>query len=299
MEEGWECLESRDWYAGLQARLSCPRWNGEPLAGRSLLVGYEAGHGDVIQFCRYIPMLKATGAGRITLLCHPGLQRLMTTLPGVDEVLSLDAPWPATQWDLWTPMLSLPRHLGTRIDNVPATTPYLSANEDDMQRWSESLGELKSHRVGLVWRGNPRFENDGERSLPSLSMLAPLWRVPGIQFISLQKGEGEKEAARAPKAQPLLALGGAVTDFADTAAIIEQLDLVISVDTAVAHLAGALGKSCWLLLPDYMTDWRWLRERSDSPWYPQMRLFRQEEDGRWEPVIRQVAQTLQSWAHGI
>ncbi len=289
-EEGWTQFESRDWYAALERQLHCPRWQGEPLAGRSVLVGCEAGHGDMLQFGRYCAELKARGAGRVTLLCHPPLKRLLATLPGVDALVAFDEDVPPT--DCWTPLLSLPALCQTRLDTVPATLPYLRPEPALLAAWAPRLPSA-GLRVGVVWKGNPRFENDAERSLPHLATLAPLAAVAGISFISLQKGAGEDETA------PWVAtsLGAQIQDFADTAAIVVQLDLLISVDTAVAHLAGALGKPCWVLLPDYLTDWRWLTERSDSPWYPEiMRLFRQPAGGGWGPVIEAVVTELHAFA---
>ncbi|MEO6855921.1 MAG: tetratricopeptide repeat-containing glycosyltransferase family protein [Rhodoferax sp.] len=285
-EEGWAQFEWRDWYAALARQLHCPRWRGEPLAGRSVLVGFEAGHGDMLQFGRYCAELKARGAGHVTLLCHPPLKRLLATLPGVDALVGFDEDVPPT--DCWTPLLSLPALCQTRLDTVPATLPYLRAEPALVAAWAPHL-PTQALRVGLVWKGNPRFENDAERSLPHLATLQPLAAVPGIAFISLQKGAGEDEST------PWLttALGPQIHDFADTAAIVDQLDLLISVDTAVAHLAGALNKPCWVLLPDYLPDWRWLKERSDSPWYPgAVRLFRQPAGGGWGPVIEEVAAAL-------
>jgi hypothetical protein len=159
--------------------------------------------------------------------------------------------------------------------------------------WAKHLPAKPALRVGLVWKGNPQFENDSDRSLPHLQTLAPLWRVPGLDFVSLQKGAGEGDVAERAAQQPLADLGSAMQDFADAAAIVAQLDLVITVDTAMAHLAGALGKPCWLLLPWYMTDWRWGIEGTDSIWYPgAMRLFRQGPDADWGPVIADVAVAL-------
>lgn len=293
LEEGWAHFESRDWYAALAAHMDCPRWQGEPLAGQSVLIGYEAGHGDMLQFGRYAAELKARGAGHITLLCHPPLKRLLATLPGVDALLGFDEDLPAGRWDYWTPLLSLPYYCQTRLDSIPAALPYLRAEPALRAEWAPRLpaGRL---RVGLVWKGNPKFENDAERSLPSLATLQPVLALAegaGVCFISLQKGAGEAESA------PGLAtaLGPQIRDFADTAAILDQLDLLITVDTAVAHLAGALGKPVWLLLPDYLTDWRWLTERSDSPWYPGvLRLFRQPAGGGWDAVISQLTTALQA-----
>jgi hypothetical protein len=152
----------------------------------------------------------------------------------------------------------------------------------------------------LVWKGNPQFENDADRSLPGLDVLAPLWQVAGVQFISLQKGAGEDQAMQPPAGLPLLHLGSQITDFADTAAIVAGLDLVICVDTAIAHLAGALGKPSWLLLPHYKTDWRWLEGRADSPWYPGvMRLFRQSASAGWTGVVAELALALEQFAQDI
>jgi hypothetical protein len=161
-----------------------------------------------------------------------------------------------------------------------------------IEKWTALLPRGK-RRVGLVWKGNPRFENDADRSLPSLDTLSPLWAVAGIDFISLQKGAGEEEAMHSRASMPLVNIGSQMEDFADAAGAVTNLDLVICVDTAIAHLAGALGKPCWVLLPDYKTDWRWLKERTDSPWYPgNIRLFRQNRMGDWKPVIAEVVDAL-------
>lgn len=296
-EEGWPCLEARKGPGPFAAQLSCPRWRGEPLEGKRLLVEFEAGHGDMIQFCRYAKVLKQAGAWHLAMVCHPALKALFATLEGVDELVSFDEPLSAHGWDYWTPILGVPRYCGTTLERIPARLPYLRADPQRVAQWAPLLPTDGALRVGLVWKGNPHFENDADRSLPALGLLAPLWAVPGVRFVSLQKGAGEREAAAAPAARPLLALGARLGDFADTAAVIAQLDLLICVDTAVAHLAGALGRRCWVLLPDYRPDWRWLADRGDSPWYPGvMRLFRQSEMGDWEPTIRRVAQALAQFA---
>ncbi len=290
-EEGWQSLEARNWYAPFANQMTSPRWQGEPLAGKSLLICLEAGYGDVIQFCRYADVLKEQGAASITLLCHPPLKTLLATLASVDAIISFDEPLPVSGWDFWTPLLSIPYHCKTRLDSIPAMLPYLHAPADRIKKFAPLIPN-DGLRVGLVWRGNPQFENDADRSLSSLEVLAPLWSVKGITFISLQKGAGENELP--PDGLPLPKLGHQLTDFADTAAVITCLDLVICVDTAVAHLAGALGKPCWVLLPDYKTDWRWLTERTDSPWYPGiMRLFRQSTMSDWSPVIANVVCELE------
>ena len=294
-EEGWTCLEARNWYGWLAERLPCPRWQGEPLAGKSIIIGVEAGHGDMIQFCRYAAVLKQRGASSVTLICHTPLKRLFQTLEAVDRVVGLDEALPPGHYDYWVPPLSLPFLCSTREDNIPAQLPYLRAEAEAAERHGARLprGGL---RVGLVWKGSSSFENDADRSLPGLDTLAPLWRVGGVQFVSLQKGAGEQEAAAPPANQPLLDMGPLLTDFAETAAVVSNLDLVIAVDTAVAHLAGALGKPCWVLLPWYKTDWRWLEGRRDSPWYPSvMRLFRQPTMGDWQSVMGEVAAELEGF----
>lgn len=292
-EEGWALFEARDWYRAMEKQLAFPRWQGESLNDRSLLVTYEAGHGDMIQFCRYIPLLKHMGAAHITLLCHPALTRLMHSLDGLDAVCSFDEALPPMHFDYWTPLMSAPYHLSARLDTVPAQIPYLRADAALQAQWAGQLPGKSTLRVGLAWRGNPQFENDSDRSLQHLQTLAPLWDVPDLQLFSLQKGAGEEEIEECNAQQPLTHLGSQMQDFADAAAIVAEMDLVITVDTAIAHLAGALGKPCWLLLPWYMTDWRWGAEGTDSIWYPgAMRLFRQGADAEWGPVIADVAVAL-------
>lgn len=295
-EEGWRRLEARDWYASLERHLPYPRWQGESLQGKSLFIGFEAGHGDMIQFCRYVPLLKRQGVERIGLLCHPALKSLLATLDGLDQVMAFDQPLPGDNWDYWTPLLSIPFYCQTRLDSIPAAIPYLQAQPDRVAYWREQLPQ-SGLRLGLVWRGSPQFENDGHRSLSDLELLRPLWQVQGVQFISLQKGQGEDQASQPPPGMVLLNLGSQLQDFSDTAALLQNLDLVISVDTAVAHLAAALGQPCWLLLPAYKTDWRWLENRVDSPWYPGvMQLFRQTTPGNWASVVQDLAQALEAFA---
>lgn len=297
-EEGWRHLEARDWYAPLEKHLTCPRWRGEPLDGKTLLIGFEAGHGDMVQFCRYAAVLKSQYAVFIGLICHPALKKLFDSLEGVDSVFSFAEPLPASGWDYWTPPFSIPFYCQTRLDSMPAKLPYLRADREKIEDWSSRLvtdSGPSGLRIGLVWKGNPLFENDQDRSLPHLETLAPLGEITGIRFFSLQKGAGEEEAAHPPIGLPIVNLGPELFDFADTAAVIEHLDLVISVDTAVAHIAGAMSKPCWVLLPDYKTDWRWLTERSDSPWYPGvLRLFRQPRMGDWATVVTEVRTALQA-----
>lgn len=292
-EEGWRSLEARDWYSALEKHFAFPRWRGESLQGKSILIVGEAGHGDMIQLCRYADALRQRGAKSISILCHPPLKALFQTLQNVDEIIAMDEPLPQHGRDFWVPPLSIPYYCETQLDTIPARLPYLRAPPERVSAWAARIPS-EGLRVGLVWKGSRNFENDADRSLPSLETLSPLGAVAGAHFISLQKGAGEDEAAHPPQAlQPLLDLGSRLRDFADTAAVIAQLDLVICVDTAVAHLTGALAKPCWVLLPDYKTDWRWMIDRTDTPWYPGvMQLFRQPAGGGWEPVIREVAEAL-------
>lgn len=296
--EGWMRLEAREWIDVLQRHLGLPRWRGEPLDGKAILVGVEMGHGDMIQFARYCDQLKQRGAARVGVLCHPGLVDLFKRLRGADLAIGPDQPLPAgfAGFDMWVPALSLPLHFHTTVESVPAALPYIAVDPSRVERLAPLLaaasGELK---VGLAWKGNPRFENDGARSLPSLSVLAPLAHVDGVRFFSLQKGPGEEEAGSGAAAFPITDLAPAIGDFADTAALIAGLDLVISVDTACAHLAGALGKPCWVLLADHLTDWRWLTGRLDTPWYPGvMRLFRQRRGGAWNEVVAELVRALRA-----
>jgi len=299
--EAWPLYEARydpsspERYA-FPPDLPFPQWHGEPLIGKSLLIWPEQGMGDEIQFARYIPMLKQSGVSRITLVCKSPLVRLLKTVDGVDVVISESDKESLPQHDYWTFPLSLPLHFATTIETIPSKIPYLSALPEWQARWHKQLtsGKLK---VGLVWKGNKLHKNDANRSLPSIASLAPLWSVPDVTFISLQKGAGEEEGATPPIDQPLLHLGSDISDFADSAAIVAQLDLVICIDTAIAHLSGALNKPCWVLLPAIGLDWRWLYDRSDSPWYPgAMRLFRQQTTEDWASTIEAVTQELKELA---
>lgn len=327
---GWRAFEGRPWYARLDAYFACPRWEGQALAGKSLMIGIEAGHGDMIQFCRYAALARAAGAARIGIVCHDGLKRLFASLAAVDQVFGYSDAVPRSGWDYWVPPMSMPYRFGTRLDSIPGGPPYLFADPVDSARIAARMAaaaqaaapvapaSARPLLVGLAWQGNPRFDNDGDRSLASLAVLAPLADVAGVHFFSLQKGpgalgEGAGQGAGATPTgaapvstttpgfagAPLTDLAPWLDDFADTAAALVQLDLVIAVDTAVAHLAGAVGTPCYLLLPAYRPDWRWLSDRSDTPWYPRgMRLFRQQQAGDWRSVVTQLRQALAELARG-
>jgi tetratricopeptide (TPR) repeat protein len=297
-EEGWQRLESRDWLEPLAKELqengTIVSWQGEELAGKSILICFEAGHGDMLQFCRYASLLKKRGAARVSIHCHPGLTTLLTGLDGVDDTIALGEKIDVGNWNYWVALYSLPRLFMTRLDNIPDDLPYLSVAPDRISHWEREMAVTKNIlRVGLVWKGNPNFENDADRSMPSLAPLATLGNIPGVQFFSLQKGAGEAEAANQPAPLSLKDLAPGIADFADTAAIVMNLDLIIAVDTAIVHLAGALGKPCWVMLPAYRQDWRWLKGRQDSPWYPGvMRLFRQTSAGDWSTVVTEIELAL-------
>lgn len=287
--EGWPFYERRDVLESVKVPdLPFPCWRGESLNGRSLLLWPEQGFGDYVQFIRYTSLLKRSGVSRLTVRCSTALKDLLITAPDIDSLIGDADPVPTH--DYWTFPLSLPLLFGTTLETIPTELPYLFTVPGRISFWQGRLPR-DGLRVGVAWKGNPNLRNDANRSLPSLATLAPLWRVPGVSFVSLQKGAGEEEARSSEL--PIIDAGSDIRDFADTAAIVEQLDLVICVDTSVAHVAGALGKPCWVLLPAIGCDWRWLRDRSDSPWYPGvMRLFRQKRHGDWDSVIDDVAKAL-------
>ncbi|MBP2299071.1 tetratricopeptide repeat protein [Azospirillum picis] len=297
LRAGWEGFEHR-WH-----RFPAPPWAGQPLGGATLLLHMEQGFGDSIQFVRYAPLaarLAAQGGGRVMVETHPLLFRLFRSLGPTVQVL-IRGPEPPPH-DLHCPLMSLPRAFGTDLSSIPATIPYLAPEPGDVLRWRDRLGVMPSAgvepaalRVGLVWAGNPRHANDRNRSLP-VDSLRPLLAVPGVRFFSLQTGDARADLARLPFSRE----GGMVEDvmervrdFADTAAILSNLDLLITVDTAIVHLAGALGVPAWLLLP-HVPDWRWLLDRADSPWYPSLRLFRQPRPGDWPTALGTVAAVLKA-----
>jgi hypothetical protein len=293
--EGWREYEWRwkvDGFTTAPRDFGRPAWDGGPLAGRTLLVHAEQGLGSAIQFVRYAPLLAAMGA-RVILEAQPPLAALFRdSLVGQDgpvaDVVAKGEPLPA--FDVHVPMMSLPHLLGTTLPTIPGTLPYLTAIAAAVERWRQRLAVLPRPWVGLVWAGNPRHSNDRNRSMPATA-LAPLATQGGATFFSLQVGPTAGVAAFA--ADTVRDLAPELSDFAETAAVVAALDLVISVDTAVAHLAGALARPVFLLLPA-VAEWRWLRAGDDTPWYPTMRLFRQETAGNWGDVVARVATALRS-----
>ncbi len=292
--EGFKLYEAR-WQANRLSMLPPEKlWSGDfsLLPGRTILLWAEQGLGDTLQFVRYLPRIQAQ-AGQIVVAVPALLLGLMRSSFPLLEIVSL-AELEKVNYELQAPILSLPRLLGSTLENLPNRVPYLKVDEKFKARWRQDLSPGKKLQVGLVWGGNPAHKNDARRSLP-LSRLMPLFRIAGISWYSLQKGERERELADFPAAAGNCAglknLAPKLDSFADTAAAITALDLVISVDTSVAHLAGALAQPIWLLLP-FDADWRWLQERDDTPWYPTMRLFRQPAPGDWGSVISAVRDKL-------
>lgn len=270
-----------------------PLWTGrESLAGKTILLHAEQGLGDTIQFARYVPLIAERGA-RVLLEVYPPVAPLFVRLPGVSQLLPYSDQGCSVEFDYQAPLLSLPLALGTTLATLPATTPYVQAPPRRRAHWHKRLGARTRPRIGLVWSGNPGHANDAERSIPLVQMQRLL--TPHLDYYSLQRDVRAADQHALDTADTLIHFGEQLRDFSDTAAVIAQLDLVITVDTAVAHLAGALGAPTWILL-HYNPDWRWLLERTDSPWYPSVRLFRQPLRDDWTPVLEVVRQHLLQFA---
>ncbi len=272
-------------------RFAQPTWTGGDIAGRTILLYAEQGLGDTLQFVRYVPLVAERGA-RVILEVQRPLMSVLSGLPGVERLIARGDPLP--DFDLECPLMSLPHAFGTTLDRVPTAIPYLRPDPRRAAAWSERMAEGEGLRVGLVWAGNPRFPGDALRS-PRLAGLRPVLDVPGVRFFGLQKGPGREDLERVPTPSTFTDLGPDIADFADTAAIMTNLDLVISSCTGPAHLAGALGVPVWVVLP-LSPDWRWLLGREDSPWYPTARLFRQTRVGDWAEVAGRVAGALRALA---
>lgn len=296
--EGFSCYEQRftggdkEDFALARAMLAwlaaVPRWHGEDLRGRTLLVCAEQGQGDSLMAMRYLPLLAGRGVGRLKVYCELSLVRLMQAQPCLDQAIGRNATPSLEGIDCHCPMLSLPYLFGTRLETVPATVPYLGVPSELVRRWADRFAGARQLRVGLVWAGGQALRRDAQRSM-ALEGFAPLLEVAGVTFYSLQKGEPAQQLAAS--GWPVIDWMDECMDFLDTASLIQHLDLVISVDTAVAHLAGALGKPVWLL-NRFESEWRWLLEREDSPWYPTLRIFRQPAPGDWGSVITRMVGEL-------
>ncbi len=287
---GWQAYEARwhvGWLASQRRDYGAPLWLGdEPLDGKTILLHAEQGLGDTIQFVRYAPRLAGQGATVVLEVQEP-LVRLLSDMAGVAKIVARKEPVPA--YDFHCPLLSLPLACKTTLQTIPAEVPYLAPRSADLARWRARL-PVHRLRVGLVWSGERSHDNDLNRSM-RLETLLPLFEAPDVQFVSLQHEVREEDRALLQSRGDVVHIGGEFKDFADTAAAIAALDAVIAVDTAVAHLTGAMGKPLFLLLP-YAADFRWLRERGDSPWYPSAQLLRQPSFGDWDAVVQRLRQHL-------
>jgi tetratricopeptide (TPR) repeat protein len=289
-EEGWREFEWR-WqtahFSHFRRDWEKPRWTGQPVHGETVIVHAEQGFGDSLQFARYLPMVAERGA-RVVVECPRPLMSLLANVDGVAEVFEYGAAMP--EHDYQIPMMSLPGEFATDLANLPAEVPYLGPSDATRAKWRERIGIGDGRRVGLVWKGSANHQRNDWRS-PGLAAFRPLMELEGITWFSLQKDDEVADLASIGLTDRITALGGGFEDFADTAAAIECLDLVISPDTAVAHLAGALARPVWLVLP-FASEWRWFEDRSDSPWYPTMRLFRQAAYGDWNSAVQAMAIAL-------
>jgi len=264
-----------------------PLWLGDKkIADKTILLHSEQGFGDTIQFCRYVPLVAARGA-RVVLEVEQPLRDLLTGLAGATRVTAKGNPLP--DFDLQCSLLSLPLAFRTQLETIPSAMPYLRAPDQALLKWGTRLPAKRRPRIGIAWAGNSKHIRDRERSI-DLRCLLPLLDVDAT-FVSLQKEVGATDTATLRESADIIHFGHELDGFSDTAALISHLDLVISVDTAVAHLAGGLGKPVWILLA-HVPDWRWLLDRDDSPWYPTARLFRQSETREWDSIIKRVRDAL-------
>ncbi len=288
--EGWAEYEWRWQRKGMaEAVLDQPRWTGSPLAGRAILLRSEQGFGDLLQFVRYADLLHRQG-GTVIVESPPVLASLMRSCPGVDRVVVHGEP--LGEFDVHVPLLSVPGILGTSPETIPAKVPYLWPMQESIERWHEELAAESRLKIGIAWQGNPANLMDAFRSIP-LAQFAAIARMRGVQLYSLQSGAGREQLAEVIDDWPIVDFGDGLGDFQTPAAVMRNLDLVISCDSAPAHLAGALGVPVWLAIT-VVPDWRWMLNRQDSPWYPTMRLFRQTRLGDWGGVFQDIQHALTS-----
>ncbi|MBI3759453.1 MAG: glycosyltransferase family protein, partial [Deltaproteobacteria bacterium] len=291
-EQGWKEYQWR-WKLPKFAKprdFHQPPWLGGPLEGKTILLHAEQGFGDSIQFLRYVPLVAALGA-RVIVEVQPALKALVSRIEGAPLVLGRGEALPA--FDCHCPLLSLPLAFNTRPETIPAKQSYLSAAPELVSEWDERLPQSGRPRIGVAWAGNPEFVADSTRSI-GLPRLRPLLSASGFQFVGIQKDLRAGDEQILGDHPDVIHLGRQLADFHDTAAVMSQLDLVISSDTSVVHLAGALGRPVWVLL-EHLPEWRWMLDRSDSPWYPSARLFRQPKSGDWDGVVADVLSELSRW----
>jgi hypothetical protein len=284
-DQGWPEYQWR-WLCAefTPPNFSQPRWDGSPLAGRTILLYAEQGLGDTLHFARYIPLLRS-GGSRVMLMCPRSMHRLLRHSLEIDHLLVEGEASPP--FDVYAPLLSLPALMRTTASTIPAEGPYLRAEDELVERWRRELAALAGFKIGIAWQGSRAHKRDRFRSVP-VETFALLAAIDGIHLVSLQKGPGTEQLGRVSDNWKVFDAGSQVEDWADTAALLKNLDLVVAVDTAIVHLAGALAIPVWVALP-FSADWRWLLGREDSPWYPSMRLFRQAERGNWTDVFARIA----------
>jgi Tfp pilus assembly protein PilF len=271
-----------------------PLWDGSRLNEHTILLYGDHGLGDTLQFIRYAPLVQKRG-GRVLVACRSPLARIVATCPGVARVIPEGATLP--EFQVYAPLMSLPRIFGTTFENVPARVPYLAADPALVARWRAELGHSGEFKVGIAWQGNPQHRKDRHRSF-RLAQYEPLTRLDGVRLVSLQKGSGIEQLGEVADRFGVIDLGSRFDDFMDSAAVVSNLDLVIAPDTSVAHLAGALGVPVWVALP-FAPDWRWLLDRDDNPWYPTMRSFRQRAWGDWNEVFARITHELGALDRGL
>jgi hypothetical protein len=291
--QGWPAYEARWDYehlAGTEPKFSQPRWRGEALAGKTILVVGEQGHGDNIQFVRFLWNLHAQGA-RVKLQVTDGLVPLLSLGGIISQVGRYTDDM--GEFDYWVPIMSLPGILGITLDTLPRVQSYLNADPAAVRQWQQRLGPKTRMRVGFCWSGRPDSWLNQHKAVPFETMLELIKSTPEYEWINLQVDASDEQEAELARAG-VTRYPGSVHSFADTAALMQNLDVVVGVDTAVSHLAAALGRPVWLMLNAYATDWRWLTDRDSSPWYSTARLFRQPRRGDWATVTKKVAQYL-SW----
>ena len=294
-ERGWREYRYRYRLAHttrIERKVQMPRWDGEPIAGKTLLIHDEQGYGDTFQFLRMVPWARERSGARTILEIIPEQLSIAQRAGGFDEIIAKGTLPP--KFDVHCEMMSLPMAMGLKLGDLPGRIPYLTADAHRLEHWRARLEGLPRPWVALCWAGRPTHFNDRARSM-ALTDLVPL-AGPDMTFLSLQKGAKAQEAGQPPTGMRLAALGDELQDFEDTAAVLMLADLLISVDSSPVHLAGALGRPVWVMLP-FVPDWRWLLDRTDSPWYPTLRLFRQPAIGDWASVTRAIAQELRALAH--
>ncbi|WP_240655536.1 glycosyl transferase family 8 [Paraburkholderia phosphatilytica] len=289
-ERGWREYHYRYSLAhtvSIERKVQRPRWDGRAMPGKTLLIHDEQGYGDTFQFMRMVQWAKAKSGARVVFEINAETLSIAQRIAGYDDLIVRGSLPPA--FDMHCELMSLPMALGLRLDDLPGPIPYLTPDPQRLERWRQRLAALPRPLVALVWAGRPTHHNDANRSL-SLAQLAPLAQQ-GVSFVAIQKGPAAAQADSPPDGMAMLSLSNEIADFEDTAAILSSVDLLISVDSSPVHLAGALGRPAWVMLPK-VPDWRWMLEREDTPWYPQMRLFRQEQRADWSGVVARMADEL-------